>query len=534
MQCRDLWIRLMLAATVVFVVVVRLRLESLPLERDEGEYAYAGQLILEGIPPYQLAYNMKLPGTYLAYAGIIALFGQTTEGIHRGLLVINVAAVLLVFSIARRLFDDIAGLTAAAAYGVLSLGPSVGGIAAHATHFVVLPVLLGVRLSLRDGRCTPWNALGTGVLFGLGFLMKQPGALFVPLGALLVTRRAWQASEGRVGRVTRQLVCFSAGALVPYALTCLWLWHEGVFQQFWFWTVEYASQYASIATVADGIRAFRSGIGEVASRALPLWVLAALGLSAPWWSRRARAQWTVLASLAFFSFLAVCPGLYFREHYFIVLLPAVAVLAGVAISSVHFELLQRGSRTTAALAAGALALGCVGYPVAAQASSFFMTSPVALSRELYGENPFVESPEIARFIARHTAADSTIAVIGSEPQIYFYARRHSATGYIYTYGLMERQPFAVQMQREMIREIEAAKPEYLVMVSIPSSWLLRPDSHMEIFSWARRYCREHYELSGRVDRVNGGESEYHWGDAAVPDPGGTGGGLTIWKRRKGG
>lgn len=46
-----------------FVVYVRVRLLNLPLERDEGEYAYAGQLILEGVPPYKEAWNMKLPGT---------------------------------------------------------------------------------------------------------------------------------------------------------------------------------------------------------------------------------------------------------------------------------------------------------------------------------------------------------------------------------------------------------------------------------------------------------------------------------------
>ena len=46
-----------------FGAFVRLRLLDFPLERDEGEYAYAGQLMLQGIPPYKLAYNMKLPGT---------------------------------------------------------------------------------------------------------------------------------------------------------------------------------------------------------------------------------------------------------------------------------------------------------------------------------------------------------------------------------------------------------------------------------------------------------------------------------------
>ena len=66
-------------ATIVFtlVVAIRIRLLGIPLERDEGEYAYAGQLILQGIPPYKLAYNMKFPGTYAAYAVIMSIFGQT-------------------------------------------------------------------------------------------------------------------------------------------------------------------------------------------------------------------------------------------------------------------------------------------------------------------------------------------------------------------------------------------------------------------------------------------------------------------------
>jgi len=46
------------------------------VERDEGEYADAGQLILQGVPPYTLAYNMKFSGTYAAYAVIMAIFGQ--------------------------------------------------------------------------------------------------------------------------------------------------------------------------------------------------------------------------------------------------------------------------------------------------------------------------------------------------------------------------------------------------------------------------------------------------------------------------
>ena len=55
-----------MVAVLGLMAVVRLRLLNFSLERDEGEYAYAGQLMLQGIPPYELAYNMKFPGTYAA------------------------------------------------------------------------------------------------------------------------------------------------------------------------------------------------------------------------------------------------------------------------------------------------------------------------------------------------------------------------------------------------------------------------------------------------------------------------------------
>src|SRR5436190_23592252 len=124
-------------AVIVFGVTVafRIRLLGIPLERDEGEYAYAGQLMLQGIPPYKLAYNMKFPGTYAAYAVIMSIFGQTIAGIHIGLLLINAATTILIFFLGQRLFSLTAGVAAATTYAVLSLSPSVLGLAAHATQF---------------------------------------------------------------------------------------------------------------------------------------------------------------------------------------------------------------------------------------------------------------------------------------------------------------------------------------------------------------------------------------------------------------
>jgi hypothetical protein len=98
---------------------IRIRLLGIPLERDEGEYAYAGQLMLQGIPPYKLAYNMKFPGIYAAYALIMSVFGQTITGIHLGLFLVNATTVALVFLLGRKLMNSAAGIAAAASYAVL-------------------------------------------------------------------------------------------------------------------------------------------------------------------------------------------------------------------------------------------------------------------------------------------------------------------------------------------------------------------------------------------------------------------------------
>ena len=63
---------------------------------------------------------------------------------------------------------------------------------------------------------------------------------------------------------------------------------------------------------------------------------------------------------------------------------------------------------------------------------------------------------IADYIKTNAPKGAEVAVLGSEPEIYFYSWRHSATGYIYMYPMMEQHAFALKMQEEMIGEIERA------------------------------------------------------------------------------
>ena len=76
--------------------------------------------MLRGIPPYVLAYNMKFPGSYGVYPAIMAIFGQTIAGIYMGFLLINADPIILIFSLAERLFSLRGGGRGETIYGFFS------------------------------------------------------------------------------------------------------------------------------------------------------------------------------------------------------------------------------------------------------------------------------------------------------------------------------------------------------------------------------------------------------------------------------
>lgn len=616
-----------LGLTLLLVASVRIRLLNTPLERDEGEYAYAGQLLLHGVAPYKDVYNMKLPGTYAAYAAIMGVFGQTPAGVHLGLLAVNGGCILLMFLVGRKLLDESTGLAAAVTFALLSLSPSVLGLAGHATHFVALFALGGILLLLYACPLEPTPAsnlpavsprlllFSSGLLLGLAFVMKQHGLFFAlfGLGFLLWTylhsftaaaqaattrkrhhhrrrhahrvepvaipvaraknliaaareqaaaaaqalapaatapatseieraepaagmiqpsmaqsalakhfqpRPAQRPDESRdrtdgappgrmlVAKVTLpQIALFCAGLALPYLLTCLLLAAAGAFHQFWFWTFTYAAKYASAIPFSDSSN-FLSGAWAVAiGPALLLWLLALGGALLMWWDDRlANSHRVFLVALLLCSLGSISVGFYFRPHYFITLLPCISLLVGVAVSRAANWL--RGTDWLSRLLAVPLLLvfgiGALA-AIVGNGQLWFSLSPDAVSRETYGTTLFSKAEELARQLKAETPPGARIAVLGSEPEIYFLSQRRSATGYIYTYPLMESHPYARTMQQNMSAEIERAKPDYVVYVDDPMSWLQTPESDMTIFKWWHDYAAAHFEVAQTIEVPRGRE-----------------------------
>ena len=326
------------------VTAIRIRLLDMPLERDEGEYAYAGQLLLQDVSPYKAAYNvtLKLPGTCAAYALIMAVFGQTATALHAGVILVNLASAMLVFVLARRIYGDAAGVVATGTYALLSIVPETVGLAAHATHFVMLPVLAGVVLLQNlDDRTSAARIFSAGLLIGLAVLMKQTGAAFGLFAVGWVVRCGISSGQKRWLRLATRLAWLALGELLPLVLTVLMLVFRGEFGRFWLWTFQYAGAHGGVLPWGIGIQWMFDSLGLQFAAAPGLWSAAILGLVLLFCDRSLQRWRYFIVSFSFFSFLAVCPGGYFRGHYYIQLLPAAGLLAAAAFHVVSGFLARR-------------------------------------------------------------------------------------------------------------------------------------------------------------------------------------------------
>ncbi len=500
------WI--LLTCILVFVTYVRIRLLSTPLERDEGEYAYMGQLLLQGVPPYQEAFNMKLPGTNMIYAFFMLLFGETITAIHLGFLIVNLSSIVLLYLLTQRWFNSRTGLVAAMSFSMITLSPALLGFAAHAAHFVIFFTLGG--LYLLDAALEHKKRIEffiTGFLFGCAFLMKQSGLFFLFLGISILL---FHKIVGKIHRneLLRFCVLLLAGFSIPVLCLFLIIFFGGTFDRFWFWVVDYALIYGSMVQFDQGLYNLKYIIQLIWSNLPLLCICTGIGLVLLIAGKFQKNSVWKLVLFGLFSMLAIAPGWYFRHHYFILIAPTCSMLIGAGI--LFFQNTPK-HRSIWKYLSYLLLTAVICENILSNKQYYFTDSPVDVIKKAY-LGFFPESIVIGDFLASHTLPSDRIAVLGSEPQIYFYAKRRSASGYIYMYSLMEPHRYARKMQEEFIADIERVKPKYLILYNISNSWNTTPQSELLIADWSGTYISKYYRTVGMVDFTCLDDPKYIFGN----------------------
>ncbi len=426
------------------------------LDPDESAFLLAAREMLRGHLPYTTFVDIKPPGSSALVAGAMLLFGERVVAARVLASACVVATALLLRPIARELGGGrVAGFLAAVLY--VAFSTRLGGLAAH-TEVLLAPFsAAGILLLLREGRRTaaapprPLPLFAAGLLLGVAVWIKYvpaaPAALVagaVLLGALLRRRVG-------AGRAAALGLAFAAGLAAPTLATLAVYWWNGLLDTFLYWNFGFLSRYAGAGPTPKEV------VKRITGALLELWPLLLLGAVHAGLALRRRGAapdfWTSAALLAWVAgeAVAVAATRQFFGHYFLLLLPPLSAMSGLALAAGARRLAAPGEAGRAALLAGGFVALVPCVPHALDAAKFTIT------REDFPRM-------LAARIGPEIRPGETIYVASWEPVLYLLTGAPLPTPYAFPDHLAGAQRFLARFPNDgELERVLAARPRFIVL-----------------------------------------------------------------------
>ena len=400
-----------------------------PFERDEGVFATLGQTILNGDIPYRDAWDHKPPMVAIWYATSFVAFGETIEAPRIVAAISAALTSVLVFFVARRLYNERVGIIAGLIFG-LSFGIPYLQINANSEVFLVLPLVgaFYAFIRARDEDSRGW-LLAAGAISALAFMTKQVAMWnFFALAAFLVYE-GWRSQDWRTTR--SRLAIFGAGAVAGLTPFFAFFAINGALDDFVYAIFTYNELFARQIPLAKRLlRMFTIKEGYLALATAFLWVAAGLSILRMVRYRPGAREILLLLWVAG-CYLGVKTSGRDYPHYYVQLLPGLALLCALLI----YEF--RDWRLPAPWRSGITALLAIALVVTIgwNARVYALGSINEVHEEKFPDSQVTEADfeaqDIAEYVRLTTGPDDTIFNLGRESQLYFLAEREPATQFIY-------------------------------------------------------------------------------------------------------
>jgi hypothetical protein len=458
---------LALAAILCLSFAVRWPFRNALLVRDEGEYTYLGQEILRGAIPYLDVYNQKTPFAFYLMAGVQAVAGRDLAALRLATAAYGLVTTVLVYFLARRLWGTIPALGSAFAFSLLTFNQCGTKHSASTEFFMLLWMALAVTLWYlgRSPRRT-WLILLAGIAAGAAYQTKQTG-IAVPVFFLL--ERLWarlrQAGADSWGQAAADVVLVIAGWATVF-LAILWLFdHQGAAAQYLECTWTNNWEYVGHRHHGVGSLAGLAGkaLTSIAGWDTGLWILGSLGLVFVAVARPAGQGSGLWILLLLTAAAALAAGNAYVHYYELLILP-LALGSGVALHGMIRFAQERATPPLRGLAVLVLVfpwlLSMIGSGTLLRMSD----------KERRADAPFDVAPRVARYLADRTSPDECFLIIGSEPEMYYYADRRACTRFVFTYPLIAPYSYSAQLREEFQDDFESHLPRYIVLMRSADSF----------------------------------------------------------------
>ena len=410
------------AALGIVLLTIAIRLPSLQHPQaidDEAAYSVVANEIVDGGRPYIDAVDRKPPLLFWTYAAVFEVAGKYNwMALHAVALVWTLGTMAGLYVIGRRLFSRETGLTAALLYSVFQPWAAANNLALNGELLMNLPLVWAWAIAFGRGESRMrLDLLAAGALLCAGFLLKQPAAIAaLPLGIYLLLP-SYRASRG----VTRtesvvHAAMLTAGFFVALALVAIMLERQGILREAFYWTF---TNHAIPHVFWDaGFLYTLAFIGAC----LPLVIGAAMAfrdIDGLWVNKR--AERIALLGLLVASAVGAAAGARFYPHYYIQLVPPLALLAAP-----YFARLWSGkAKPRYWFLRPAVTFAWLAITVAAFSISHWQF--LSWHRE---------PSETARYLSEHSAPESRVFIWGrSAAEVYLHARRRPACRYVLTFPL---------------------------------------------------------------------------------------------------
>jgi 4-amino-4-deoxy-L-arabinose transferase-like glycosyltransferase len=327
-----------LTAVALVLLTVATRLPSLLHPQaidDEAVYSVVANEIVDGGRPYVDAVERKPPLLFWTYAAVFALAGKYSwMALHAVALLWTLGTMAGLYAIGSRLFDRETGLIAALLYSVFQPWAAANNLAFNGELLMNLPLVWAWAIAFGRGgsRMRP-ELLAAGALLGAGFLLKQPAAIAaVPLGVYLLLP-SYRASRGVTSiESVIHAAMLATGFFATLGLVANVLHQQGILREAFYWT--FTNHSIPYVFWDAGVLYTLAFIGAC----LPLVIGAAMAFrdNDGLWANKG-AERTALLGLVAASALGVAAGARFYPHYYIQLVPPLALLASPHYARLWFE-----------------------------------------------------------------------------------------------------------------------------------------------------------------------------------------------------
>ena len=437
---RRVWIAF--AAIALLAAALRVPFMWAGVGADEGGYAFIAHEWAGGAHLYRDLFVDRPQGLIVLYRGLTDI-GYHAWAIRLGAVLAGTLLTLLVGAIGWMLRSRSAGIAAAAIFAVAGVAPRLEGFTMEGELAAAVPAAAAVACAVRWRmvRRDRWLAV-SGFLGAVAILMKQSGFDGLLLAVIVAAAAAapWRARARRVAVVAAG-ACVLAAAAVVHGLAIGW-------SDYWLGVYGWRAQEdlgRSLGARADD---FANQISRIAPDVWALALVAVLGLAVC--VRRWRALW--VAPVWFVSgFIALNGGGLYLPHYFIQLLPPLALLAGIAAGAAY----ARSPLVAVALICLAIA------PVAVTLADYATMSAGQRERAIRWERRYDIDVRAARFIRAHSTRRDRVFALPSRADLYFLADRLPPTPYLWEHTPLVRPSTLVGLRARLSGP---ARPKFVVEV----------------------------------------------------------------------